>query len=320
MVWTTSEGVFVRSRDASRRIGASVVDEFAWSPGGHVAAGVVENPDSSGRQLVVWRPEGDAPAGIACARCRGAAIVGDEVRTAEGNVIHRFALADLSSRGDVRAVIPEPDPDFTSIPPSVVAATDDLTVVKHAPVVGPKGGPEFILAVDATGAVRWEHAVEGNLAITLTALDPAGELLAIPPGVQFDCAQVNTRLVVLELDTGRTAFLPDQPRPEAGHTAITDLWWNGTEIVVPTATTDPAAEADCDAPSTLRVSTLAGRQWREAPEGRAARAVRVLPNGDRVRLTADGTLELERDGSGQTVAAEVDRFWSPASPDTVPLW
>lgn len=323
VVWTTGEGVFVQSRYASRPIGARTVDGFSWSADGRLAAGVVEPAIASqGRQLALWDPDADGVETVKCPQCQGATIIGDEVRTAEGNTIHRYAVPDLAPLGDIPIAVKPADQDIPGIPipPTVIGATAEFTIVKHAPSAGPKGGPEFILAVDATGAVRWEHPVEGNLAVISTALDPTGTQLAFPIGTHFNCSSMNTRIVVLDLVTGRTAHLPEQPRPDTGNTVVTDVWWNGQELVVPTATTPPTPEADCGVRSTLRLSVLAGRQWRTAPDDKAARALRVLPSGDRVRLTAEGTLELDKSGTREVLGTGVGQLWSPPAPKTVSLW
>ncbi|MFE9751224.1 hypothetical protein ACFYOT_40490 [Saccharothrix saharensis] len=321
VVWTTREGVFVQSRYASRPIGASAVDGFSWSADGRLAAGLVEpSIAEQGRQLMLWDPDADGVQAVKCPGCQGAVIIDGEVRTAEGNTIHRYAVPDLAPRGDIPIAVEPADPDVPGIPPAVIGATPEFTIVKHAPLVGPKGGPEFILAVDATGAVRWEYPVEGNLGVVLTALDPTGTQLAFPVGTHFHCSSVNTRLVVLDLATGRTAHLPEQPRPDTGNTTITDVWWNGPELVVPTATTPPTPEADCDVRSTLRLSVLAGRRWRTAPDDEAARALRVLPSGDRITVAEDGTLELDRSGTRETLGTGVEQVWSPPAPEAVPLW
>jgi hypothetical protein len=321
VVWTTREGVFVQSRYASRPIGGSTLDGFSWSADGRLAAGVVEHKIASeGRGLVLWDPDADGVELVKCPRCRGATIIDDEVRTAEGNTIHRYAVPGLAPRGDIPIAVKPADPDIPGIPPTVIGATAEFTIVKHAPLAGPKGGPEFILAVDATGAVRWEYPVEGNLAVNRTALDPAGAQLAFPAGTQFNCSSVNTRIVVLDLATGRTSHLPEQPRPDTGNTAVTDVWWNGQELVVPTATTPPTPQADCDVRSTLRLSVLADKQWRAAPDDKAARALRVLPSGDHIRLTEEGTLELDKSGTRETLGTGVEQFWSPPAPKTASLW
>lgn len=283
LVWRSEEGVVGWTDNRLVAFGGTAVGEFAWTPGGDVAVGVVAAGDG---ELVRWQPSTAALRTVACGGCSGAAVVGDEVRTTTGGTVRRFALPDLAAREPVDIA------SASDSPAEVLAATTDLTVVKRG---------EVLVGVENSGTVRWDYAAAGAIAPHV-AIHPTGEEMAFAEVVASKCTPEHSEVTVLELATGRTRLMPRPVYSE--EIVVRDLWWNGTDLVAPMA-------LDCGGHLEHKMHFLVKGRWDRSYKPGDDVAFRTLPTGQVIRLSTRG--ELTRDGT--LLGSGVTRLWSPTGRD-----
>ncbi|GAA3035535.1 hypothetical protein [Actinokineospora globicatena] len=317
LVWSNDDGVFVLDGDQPRRLGRYHNEQVAVAADSRSGAVVVSDdfPSSGDDELVIWAT-GGGEARVPCGRCQGVAIAGDEVRTAEANLIRRFARSDGRFLGSILAHPPRAVSEPIVSPQEVIAATPEVTVLEY--VIDEPGRYNAFYAMDANGSVRWEHVVGGTLPVHQYAVDPTGTTLAFSTGTSSVDADMESWPVLLDLATGQVKPLPPLPVGPDALSMVSDLAWNGPNLVV-VSTVGPRGDTTRAGDGTSALFERRGDQWDRHAAADTAQ-LRPLPGGGLARVNNPfKELEITEHGTIRTLSGSGFILGSPTPGDAVPL-